>query len=93
MFQTNITIELNYTAPDGSVGNWQQQGLDLETMDDTQALLDLETKYYNEQNERRVSRTSKVSDGSPSEGASLRGSHLSLSSRASQKRDSQHSAK
>lgn len=81
IFQTSVTFELVYNAPDGSVGMWQKGGFDRLTSEELRSPLTEEDQNFRNLERSSVDSESIISTGSPSK--SIHGSKLSLESKRS----------
>ncbi|XP_013379026.1 otoferlin isoform X3 [Lingula anatina] len=75
MMKTKVTLELTYNAPDGSVGVWQREGMDLTN--------EAETLTEEDKNLLNVERNSESESLVSSPSKSRRGSKISISSKSS----------
>lgn len=80
-FQTTVTFELVYNAPDGSVGMWQKGGFDRLTSEELRSPLSEEDQNLRNLEQSSLDSESIISTGSPSK--SIHGSKLSLDSKRS----------
>lgn len=81
IFQTSVTFELVYNAPDGSVGMWQKGGFYRLTSEELRSPLTEEDQNFRNLERSSVDSESIISTGSPSK--SIHGSKLSLESKRS----------
>lgn len=76
MFQATVTFDLAYNAPDGSVGAWPREGLDVGQMEDEGGGCDDDRLL--------VEKTSDTDSLPSSPSKSFKGSRLSIASKSSQ---------